>query len=73
LEEQEHAPFCNGGAIPLRLAFPQKLLQKCWIVLRLLTMFVPNFFGLSCCWGLKKDDRSVGRNFPRVISKYLLE
>ena len=23
--EQEEAPFCTGGAIPLRLAFPQKL------------------------------------------------
>jgi hypothetical protein len=44
LAEQEHAPFCNGGIIPLRSAFLQKLLQKCWIVLRLLTMFAPNFF-----------------------------
>jgi hypothetical protein len=23
--EQEQTPFCNYGAIPLRLAFPQKL------------------------------------------------
>jgi len=66
--KQEQAPFCNCGAIPLRLAFPQKLLQKCWIVLRLLTMFAPNFFGMSRCWGLNKDDRSIGRNFTRVIS-----
>jgi hypothetical protein len=73
LTEQEQALFCNCGAIPLRSAFPQKLLWKCWIVLRLLTMFAPNFFGLSRCWGLNKDDRSVGRNFPRVIFQYLLE
>ena len=37
LAEQEHAPFCNGDAIPLQ------------IVLRLLIMLAPNFFGLS--WG----------------------
>jgi len=61
LAEQEHAPFYNGGAIPLR------------IVLRLLTMFAPNSFGLSRCWVSNKDDSSVGRNFPRVISKCLLE
>jgi len=29
LAEQEQAPFCKCGAIPLRLAFLQKLLQKC--------------------------------------------
>ena len=57
--EQEQAPFCNRGAIPLRSAFPQKLLQTCWIVLRLLTMFAPNFFGLSRCWGFEQR-RSVG-------------
>ena len=59
--EQEQAPFCNGGAIPLR------------IVLRLLTMFASNFFGLSHCWGLNKDDREVGRNFLIDIFQYLLE
>jgi hypothetical protein len=47
--------------------------QKCWIVLRLLTMFAPNFFKLSHCWVLNKEDRSVRRNFPRVIFQYLLE
>jgi hypothetical protein len=36
-------------------------------------MFAPNFFELSCCWVLNKDDRSVGRNFLRVIFQYLLE
>jgi hypothetical protein len=36
-------------------------------------MFAPYLFGLSHCWGLNKDDRSVGKNFTRVISQYLLE
>jgi hypothetical protein len=36
-------------------------------------MFAPNFFGLSHCWVSNKDDSSVGKNFPIVISKYLLE
>jgi hypothetical protein len=62
--EKEQALLCKCGAIPLRSAFPQKLLQKCWIVLRLLTMFAPNFFGLSHCWSLNKDDRSIGKNIP---------
>jgi len=73
LAEQEQVPFCKCGAIPLQLAIPQKLLQKCLIVFRLLTMFTPNFFRLSRCWVSNKDDSAVGRNFPRVISKYLLE
>ena len=68
MAEQEQAPFCNCGIIPLQSAFPQKLMQKCWIVSRLLTMFAFYFFGLSRCWGLNQDDRSVGRNFNRVIS-----
>ena len=36
-------------------------------------MFASNFFRLSRCWVLNKDERSVGMNFPRVIFQYLLE
>jgi type IV secretory pathway VirB3-like protein len=61
LAEQEQAPFFKCGAIPLQ------------IMLRLLTMFAPNFFELSHCWVSNKDDSSIGKNFPIVISKYLLE
>jgi hypothetical protein len=39
--EQEKAPLCTGGAIPLRLAFPQKLLQKRWIALRHIDQCLP--------------------------------
>jgi hypothetical protein len=53
--------WCNSP----RSAFLQKLLQKCWIVLRPLTMFAPNFFGLRRCWSLNKDDRSIGKNIPQ--------
>ena len=42
LAEPEQTPFCNGDAIPLQ------------IVLRLLIMWAPNFFGLSLCWGFEQ-------------------
>jgi len=48
-------------------------LHKCWVVLRLLTMFALFFFGLSCCWSLNKNNRSVIRTFTRDISKCLLK
>jgi hypothetical protein len=66
--QQEQAPFSNSGKIPLQSAFPQHLLQKCWIVLRLLTMFAPYFFGSSRCWGLIESDELGRRTFTRGIS-----
>jgi hypothetical protein len=48
-------------------------LLKCWIMLRILTMFTHSFFGLSYCWNLIKGDRSVRRTFTRGISQCLLE
>jgi len=38
------------------MQFPFRLCWGFWSCLP------PSFFGLSCCWGLNKDDRSVGRN-----------
>jgi len=62
--------WCNSPSVSLptkKFAETLDCVEAYW------PMFASNFFRLSRCWVLNKDERSVGRNFHRVIFQYLLE